>query len=300
MADRLHFSRLKLMSMSPAHYRAGSDRSTRAMGLGTVVHSLCLGGDAIVFDGERKGSSWAAFKALVAGEPFAIFDGARRGKAWESARDEAARLGQVVVTSEDLDRAIGPRAKQAARIEAGRYTLPIVTVKEYEQARRCADAVMSHELAGPLLTGQTEVPLEWRYLGRDCAGQIDVIGSSFLTDLKTSACSEPSWFTRQTFKMAYHAQLAWYAEGARQNGYDPRELHLVAVEPRKPYAVTCFRLTDRAIEDGERLLRYWMERLAVCEQADVWPAYSGAMVDLDVAEDVELIWPGDEEDAEAA
>lgn len=300
MTGALHFSRLKLMAMSPAHFRAGSKRATREMGLGTLIHALILGGDAIVYDGERKGAGWAAFKALVGGAVPYVFDGPHQGKAWREARDEARSLGSVIVSSADVERARDAARRQADRAAAGRYELPIVTSAEYTRARECAAAVVRDPLASELLMGEREVPLTWRFLGRDCAGQIDVLHRSRITDLKTTACAEPSWFQRQVFKMGYHAQLPWYREGALAHGYPAEGLFLVAVEPKPPYAVTCFRLSQNAIDEGLRLIRMWMERLAVCEQSDTWPAYCQSIIDIDTAPDVDLIFPEDETEEEAA
>lgn len=60
----LHFSSLKNIARSPAHYRAGLDRQfveTPAMRFGTLVHAMVLGGDYVVYDGERRGKAWSEF-----------------------------------------------------------------------------------------------------------------------------------------------------------------------------------------------------------------------------------------------
>ena len=62
----LHWSQLKHMARSPAHYRYFADnppRATAPMLLGTDVHALVLGGPApLVFDGKRRqGKAWDAF-----------------------------------------------------------------------------------------------------------------------------------------------------------------------------------------------------------------------------------------------
>lgn len=62
----VHFSNLKRMALSPLHYlhslEAGVDE-TRAMRIGSAVHSLVLGGTTFhMFDGERRGKAWAEFK----------------------------------------------------------------------------------------------------------------------------------------------------------------------------------------------------------------------------------------------
>ena len=65
----IHFSTLKKMALSPAHYRACEAEpfeATRAMRLGTIAHHIVLGPSNVKplvrwRDGERKGSAWKAF-----------------------------------------------------------------------------------------------------------------------------------------------------------------------------------------------------------------------------------------------
>lgn len=72
----VHFSDLKKMALSPAHYRASiltPEEPTSAMRVGTVAHTILLGPRAgaktiAVFDGTRRGKAWDAFKAEHAGE----------------------------------------------------------------------------------------------------------------------------------------------------------------------------------------------------------------------------------------
>lgn len=63
----LHFSQLKWMGKSPAHYRyalTAPFAATPAMKLGTLVHQRVLGGpEPIVFEGDRRGKAWDNFKA---------------------------------------------------------------------------------------------------------------------------------------------------------------------------------------------------------------------------------------------
>jgi hypothetical protein len=137
---------------------------------------------------------------------------------------------------------------------------------------------------------QHEVPVNWTNLGRACSSRIDVIGRRWVTELKTSVDSSPWRFPHLAVRLGYHAQLSWYQHAARFMGrQDVDAAHIVAVEPVPPYAVTKFNLTPSALLEGEKMWRGWMERLLVCEAANVWPAYSEASVDLDV--------PGEGDDA---
>lgn len=61
----LHFSTLKHMARSAAHYREACltpFEPTAAMRLGTLVHKLVLGGDYTVFPGDRRGKDWENFR----------------------------------------------------------------------------------------------------------------------------------------------------------------------------------------------------------------------------------------------
>lgn len=62
----LHFSTLKYIAQSPAHYAhavSRTDFDSPAMRIGRAVHALVLQGiDAVVFEGERRGKAWTEFK----------------------------------------------------------------------------------------------------------------------------------------------------------------------------------------------------------------------------------------------
>jgi hypothetical protein len=84
----------------------------------------------------------------------------------------------------------------------------------------------------------------------------------------------------------YHSQLAWYRRALIESRFGtPASLWIVAAESAPPYPVTVFRLTEQAIEQGERACRSWLELLKVCEESDSWPAYTDAVVPFDVPDD---------------
>jgi len=283
--EPVHFSRLKLLAQSPAHYRVGhaARKETAAMRFGTAVHVLALRGEIVVFDGERAGNRWAAFKELVAGaEPY-VYDGPHRGNAWKWAKEEAQ--GRPIVTSEDVAAAAAGRAIQGQRLAAGRYLSPIVTTAEYDVAARVAEKVRTHAVAGELLDGMHEQPLRWDRAGRACAGTLDVMGPRRIVDLKTTTKADPEWFPHHGRKLHYHAQLDWYAGGARENGHITDACFIVAVETTEPHAVTAFELSERALEAGARQTHLWLERLKGCEAADEWPEYVQSVVPFDLPDD---------------
>jgi hypothetical protein len=206
--------------------------------------------------------------ALVLGTPVVMFDGVRRGKEWDA-------------------------------FKAAHENVEILNGREFSEAAGLADAIRRHDLAASILLGADvvrEQRLEWRWLGLDCAGTPDARTEHMVADLKTTVCSEPVKFIRDATRAGYHAQLAWYALGLEQLGM-PRvdDLYVVAVENRRPYAVTVLRLSDEAREAGERLCRAWMERLIGCVENNYWPAYAEQLVPFDVeASEFSLIIDGEE------
>ncbi len=171
----------------------------------------------------------------------------------------------------------------------------ILTAKAFDEARSIADAVKANPLAQRVLYGKREHSLSWKFGDRECAGRLDVLGDTFVTELKVTQSSEPGKVLWQSLRMGWAAQLAWYLDGAAASGTArPEAAYIVAVESAAPYAVTVFRLTARAIEQGRATYRGWLERLLTCEAADEWPAYAQSVTELDVPDNDVTLDFGDE------
>ena len=210
---------------------------------------------------------------LGKGQDVAVYEGkVRNGKVWDAF--EAENVDKLIVTRSEMDRG----EKLAAVVHADPIAVPRLV------------GLVEHELA------------PWPWLGRMCGGRPDVVGAGFIADVKTAPFCAPEWMARHALKLAYHAQLRWYQIGAEaETGRTFMHAYLVCVETRAPFAVTTMVLTQRALEQGEKLCRIWMERLLSCEGADDWPGYAQFEVPLDVPEeDAELVGFDDEEIAEAA
>ena len=193
---------------------------------------------------------------LGGGTPLVFPGKTRRGKAWETWRD-----------AQDPDALI-------------------ITASEMRAAEGMSRAVARHTEATALLTGVRQETLLWENQGRSCRGTPDVRGNGFLTDLKTGETSDPRRFPWKVRGFAYHAQLAWYRDGVTRCGLPTvRDCYIVAVEQKAPYVVTVFRLTDHALDLGDRLNRLWFEQLMVCEASGRFPGYSDSTVELDLPDD---------------
>ena len=179
------------------------------------------------------------------------FDGARRaGKAWETFAAE----------HEGCD---------------------IVTAKEWADAEAIVAVAREDEVAGPLLSGaRFEVPLRWSDGSIACATDgVDVVGRSFIADVKFTNSAEPQKFQRHALHMAWVTQLAFYEDGARARGLDvSMGVLLIAIECTPPYAVTVHMLDGPLLEHGRKTYRGWLERLRVCEENDHWPGYASGIV----------------------
>jgi hypothetical protein len=193
--------------------------------------------------------------AMVLGEPFIVWPG----------KDRRAK-GYKEFAVEHADKAI-------------------MTRSEASIATALFSAITAHPLAGPLLFGEgaiMEQQIEWQWMGRDCTSRPDSrIGSEVLIDLKTTQSAEPAKFERDAVYRGYHAQLAFYELAIEYStGSRPKDSYIVAVESKRPYAITVLRLTDEARDHGLRLCRTWFERLRVCEESNVWPGYSESVCPL--------------------
>jgi hypothetical protein len=237
MLAPVHFSTLKHIAQSPAHYLYHATHEppqSAAFALGSAVDALLIG------EPERV-----------------VCCSARRGTKEHAKFTDGAPENALVLNA-----------------------------TEYAKACSMAEAVTRNRQAVELLTGERQRYVEWSWLGRHAAGTPDVFTLEHLTELKTGRTAHPERFMSSARWYGYHAQLAWYRRALIECGYGtPASYWIVAVESSPPFPVTVFRLTDNAIDMGERACRAWLERLLVCEQSDMWPAYTDAVVPFDVADD---------------
>jgi hypothetical protein len=246
----VHFHDLKRIARSPAHYLAGlsaDDTDKPSFRFGRLVHKILLGGDYVVYAGDRRGNAWKAF--------------------------QEEHQGQDIFTAE-----------------------------EAVKAKAIADAVRSHDIAGALLEGEHELPVEWSMFGRKCATRgIDILSRQkrVIVDLKTASTTEPWLFSRAARRYCYHAQLAMYVDAAASLDVQVDDAYLIAVETAAPYAVTVLHATPRVLDEGRKLLRSWMERLLACEEADAWPAYTQSVVEFDVEDSGDVVLEIDGEEIAA-
>ena len=204
-----------------------------------------------------------AVHALVLGvrngaKPLAVYPGkTRQGKAWEE-------------------------------FQAENDGAEILSVREWDQARRIAEAVCTDPIAIRRLEGaRLEVPLTWEENGIRCSTSgIDIVPTSSLGDLKTTPTVALDAWTRHAFRQMYPQQLAFYRRGARANGLDVSHgMFLLGVETKAPFEVVDLELSEEMIDFADRAVSLLLERLRVlmlsCPEPRTmrdWPGYAESPV----------------------
>lgn len=183
------------------------------------------------------------------------------------------------------------RGKEFDAFVAHHTDYEILTRDEYAKAQRMAEAVRECKLAEPYLKGAVEETLLFRWMGLDCRSTPDVRGADFVTELKTAPSADPAQFGWHALRMHYHAQMRMEQIGAAFpfNAASPnRDCFIVCVEANEPHPVTVFRVDEKALEVGEKLLCLWAERLKVAEASQAWPPYVSCVVPLTVPDELQL------------
>lgn len=181
------------------------------------------------------------------------------------------------------------RGKEWEAFRAGHPDCEILAGSDYERVQGMAEAVRAHADAMQVLEGVHESTIMFDILGRRARVTPDCRAPEHVAELKSTTCSDPMRFQWQAIKLGYHCQLVWQLDGVALSGLgQPKKAYVVAVESSAPYPVTVLRLTDRALDQGRRQVRLWLERFLACEKWDTWPGYVESIVDLDVPDDEEL------------
>lgn len=272
----LRFHHLKAMGRSAAHCFESfqSDReSTLAMRLGTGGHALLLGQPVALWEQPSEASVKRQAKARASGAPLPPLTPApRSGKDWDK------------FAAEHRDETILIRS-------------------EYDAAVRMATAILNNREASAWLSESSalyESTILWSRAGRSRRSTPDVRSPLRVTEIKTTKCAAPERFKWDIRNYAYHAQLVDQMDAAEaMTGVRPKEACIIAVEKTPPFVVQTYRLTERDIDQGARLLRFWFEQYMNAEQSNSWGGYAAGTLDVDLPDDSEpdLVFSDDDDDA---
>jgi hypothetical protein len=291
-------SGLDIIHRSPMHYKAareaGPRESTPAQRRGTLVHDLVLEPDTF----------WDRYA-----EPFVAPEGAistvdeikERLKAIGAEAPSKAKRDELkaILAAADPTVVFLDDAKAAHAASVGDKV--IVSAEELARAQAMADAVMSHSVAGKLLSpkaGVAELSCYWldEETGVLCRCRPDFWrDDGIIVDLKTTADASLEAFQRSIHDWRYHVQQAFYEDGiaaakkqaaaqvddatglAMNDGWErpmPKAFLFVAVENDAPHAVAIYRVETDSVEIGRREYRADLAAYAESLRTDKWPGYS--------------------------
>jgi|ERR1017187_8407553 hypothetical protein len=246
----LHFSTLKTIARSPAHYRYAADHETEgtpAMNLGSAVHCMALeeGCRVVRFDGTRRGAEWKTF--------------------------EAAHPDDTILTASEWATAQGMAdsilaCPRAVELLTGAHEIPLA----WEVGdRKCRGRVDVLHVVEPSAGGMAIVELKTT--------------SDANPPYFQRTAERLGYFAQIAWYMNGYDRDPEYREAiTASHGY------VVAVESKPPYVVQTFELSAHALDIGMRTWRLWFERLLVCEASGQWPGYQETDALLDLPDDFGL------------
>lgn len=186
----------------------------------------------------------------------------------------------VKANGDKADNPMATKAWKDAVFAAKRDGLTVISPKMLTKARALAAAVMAHPEAGRLLAASTghEISAYADHpTGARVRARFDLIGPSFIGDIKTTFDGNPEDFGRTMHKYLYHVSAANYLDIARANGHDADRFDLICVEkeptPGGAYRVSVLEIHPDAIDLGRDLMAEACARwLALGKRVDL-PSY---------------------------
>lgn len=247
--NRVHFSELKRMAQSPAHFIQACKEArelTRPMIVGSVADAITFGnrGYAVYPGKTRNGKEWMGFRDAHLNDIICI----------ESEYEDALGCARSVLydpVANTLLSAPGVRYQECAEWEA--YGLP------------CAAGIRGERGGFDLIGVLDERAVDALGFG--------AVGDTFEADLKITSTTQPDDLAKHAWRMLWHAQRAFYKDGIEANGGRVDHSLLIGVESSPPHVVTVLRVDDDAIDAGRRSCCLWAERVRACEASGRWPGY---------------------------
>lgn len=156
----------------------------------------------------------------------------------------------------------------------------LISPAQHRAAMACALAIRRHPAAMRYLSGAKEAMFTWtdRETGLPCKMRLDLLTQRRLLDVKSSSRGvDPRSFGRWTAAYSYHAQLAFYFDGLKANGFELQDPMIIAVESGAPHDVVVHEVGKLVIDAGREIyskllfeVRAGLEREAQGDP-DPWP-----------------------------
>lgn len=228
----------------------------------------------------------------------------RQGRATHCATLEPERFLDDYIVQPDFaqmarDMFDGTLHKKAAQLQRdtlaaewfeknNRPGVEVISQDEFDIALRSAKAIRSHPVAAKLLDGaQCEHVIRWYNpdTGIECKGRVD-INCGRIVDLKTTRRNNVSEILMDATRFGYHAQVAWYHDGAVIAGAIPKDALppmgiFVNASSKTSFvdvAVLDMENTPWVLDAGRLVYKNWIYMYRGCQIANKWPGMAPAMV----------------------
>lgn len=148
--------------------------------------------------------------------------------------------------------------------------------KDWDVICQMADVLSEHPLAMRLLSdGQPEVSA-WcvdEQTGVLRRARFDWLGTTILSDYKTSTTADPRAFARTAPDYGYDVQAAWYLDIAADLGHPAEAFAFIVQMKEPPYLVEVVELDEASVERGRRRYRRALELFRTCTESGQWPGF---------------------------
>lgn len=180
----------------------------------------------------------------------------------------------IEVVDADDWRTKAAREQRDAAHEAGRAPL---LAREYAQAQAMADALLAHEVAGPLFAApgisEASVFAADEPTGVMLRARPDRISHAAIIDVKTAQSANPADFQRAAARFAYDVQSVWYRHLVAESMGESLPFLFAVVETVEPYLVSVIELDAEFDAIGRQRMRRAIDTFKRCRDADEWPGY---------------------------
>lgn len=177
------------------------------------------------------------------------------------------------------------KAGKAALEEARAAGVERLTSAQWEAVQGMAAAVTAHPAAQrELCEMRAEVRAQWTRDGRACKARLDGL-SRRVVELKTTRCETLREIAADCARRHYHAQCAWYHDGAIAAGLLPADAPLpvlIVVTSAPPHDVVVMEMSDDTLHVGRLLVTEAIETLTACEMRGQWPGLAPEALSWDL------------------
>ena len=231
-----HFSTLKYMRTSPAHYYFRHKHppvETPAMLIGRAIHCLTL-------EPQKFPAS------------FSVYEGRRQGNVWKEFQAAAVADDKSIITETEHDNCLEV----------------VDAVMAHDEARKLIESALEVEKTLQWQNRETGLHIKGSV---DLVS--DVRGDILLTDLKTTADISPWIFSSHCWRMGYFMQAAMYQEGylEQQQPGIVAAMNIIAVEQKPPHDCAVYALDVASVAAGWDTYIRCLERVQECTLSGEWP-----------------------------